>query len=710
MPRDNTVQNEPLEIPLVSFRSRLIRNIGIGLCMGLLGAMAGEVMTVQDGELLIYDWRLRSRPRQERNVLPPVTLVMIDDKVAESIPQYETNKLTHLAQLVRFLRDQGAKVIGLDLMLSGYQEKDEGAKQLQGEIRAAGNVVLSGRSVPKPILGMALGYRTPPGFLIDAAAASGVQHLVIGTFGLVRDAQIRKFLATKDQTNNNFAVLVASLAERQSLPSSFDKLEKTFWTTPFSEETESGTDVQVPINYKGPRSEVGDYSGTFPCLRADLDLLKKVQHLYFSNRIVIVGSARTNENNSFPTPLGVTRTAAQIEMYTAEIMANLVETILEADYIRRFTKVGSVVWLMGVGLLASLLCLNRRLLPVILCILVLTLVLFFYSKHLFNEMNLVTPFFPTLMVPWFTALASIATRVTLDDRQIRLLRDVFGRSVSPAIAQELVLQVSSGRRRSGAGSAHLLSEECACSILFLDVANFTTLSEDMDPAPLFKFTNELLDRLSQCVFDNEGSLIRYTGDGLIALFGRPIIREDHACLACEAALRMQEELHLLNMEREKQGEPTVQIRIGINTGSIMVGLLGSKQRYDYSILGNEVNIAARFERLNKDFGTAILVGEPTVRELRNEFICRPLGSISLKGKTQQVSVYELVCRTGEAIPEYLREFLKLYEAGYLAIRSNRFQEAISAFNNALIYKSDDLATQKLLSRAEERTRTSTSPS
>lgn len=710
MPRDNTPQNEPLEIPLVSFRSRLIRTLGIGLCMGLLGAMASEIMTVQDGELLIYDWRLRNRPLADRSALPPVTLVMIDDRVAEDVPQYEINKLAHLAELVRFLSDRGTKVIGLDLMLFGHEEADEGGRQLRDEIRSAGNVVLSGHTVPDPHLGMGRQDRKSPNFLIEAAAASGLQHLVVGTFGLVRDAHIRKAFVTKDQTNNNFAVLVASLAERQILPSSFAGLEETFWTTPFSEATDSRTDFQIPIGYKGPRSEVGDYNGTFPCLRADLDLLDKVQQLYFKDRIVIVGSARTRENTSYPTPLGVTRATSQVEMYTAEIMANLVETILEADYIRRFTKAGAVLWLLGVGLLASLLCLNRRLLPVILYTLVLTLVLFFFSKHLFNEMNLVTPFFPTLMVPWFTALASIATRVTLDDRQIRLLRDVFGRSVSPAIAQELVYQVSSGRRGGGTGSAHMLSEECACSILFLDVANFTTLSEHLEPAPLFKFTNELLDRLSKCVFDNEGSLIRYTGDGLIALFGRPIVREDHACLACEAALRMQEELHLLNLERTKQGEPTVQIRVGVNTGSIMVGLLGGKQRYDYSILGNEVNIAARFEKLNKDFGTATLVGEPTVRELRNEFICRPLGSISLKGKTQQVSVYELVCRTGEAIPDYLRDFLKLYEEGYIAIRSNRFQEAISAFNNALVYKSDDLATQKLLSRAEERTRTSTSPS
>jgi len=704
MRRGSESITDPIEVPAISFRNRFLRNIGIGLCMGILGAMVGEIMVVQDGELLLYDWRLRNRPRKDTS--HTVALVMIDDKAAGEIPQYETRELSHLAELVDFLNDHGAKAIGLDVMLSGRQLQEEGAQELQTAIRRAGKVIVSGRSFDEPTLGKE--FKKPPNFLVEAAAGNGLQHLEVGAFGLVRDACIRLKMEG-DQTTNSFAVLLVSLAQGRPLPESFARLQKTTWTTPFVKEILPLSERFIRINYRGPRSSVGTVDGTFPCWRADLKTLRKVDSRNFRDRIVIVGSALRAENNSMPTPLGVSRSVAQVEMQTAEVSANLVDTILAGDYIWGLTRTGRIAWFMAVGVVASLLCLTRRLLPVVLGMLVLTLALVHLSNRCFVSQNLVIPFIPTLLVPWFTALPSVATRVTLDDRQIRLLRDVFGRSVSPAIAQELVSRVTTDRGRRGAGGTHLLAEECSCSILFLDVANFTSLSENLDPGLLFKFTNELLDRLSRCVFQCEGSLIRYTGDGLIALFGRPIEREDHALLACEAAVRMHEELSLLNLERKKRGEDLVRIRIGINTGGVMVGLLGGRHRYDYSVLGDEVNVAARFERLNKDFGTTILVGEPTVRELREGFICRPLGSISLKGKTQQVSVYELVCRTGEAIPEYQREFLRLYEAGYTAIRSNRFQEAINAFNNALIFRPDDLATQKLLSRAEERTRTSTSP-
>jgi adenylate cyclase len=559
--------------------------------------------------------------------------------------------------------------------------------------------VLSGKAFPEPVLGQA--SMKPANFLIEAAKGHGLQHLTPGLFGSVREGWIRTSL-TGHQTSNSFAVLVTALKEGGDLPLTFTRLRKTFWSTPYTLEVKPPSEYQLAINYRGPRSAVGTFDGTFPCIRATLASLRAVDSKYLENKIVIVGSAIRVEDNTYPTPYsGITYQPE--EMWTAEIQANLVDTLLTGDYIRFPTTAGKICWLMLVGLLAGLLSINRRVLPVILFLLIYSIVLVYVTDWFFFLNDFSLPLLSTLMVPWLTSLfVAVGTRVAMGDREIQMLREVFGRSVSPAIANELVAKMTGHSSKEKGGQ--LLAEECVGSILFLDVANFTSLSENHPPESLFHFTNQLLDRLSKGVFENEGSLIRYTGDGLIALFGRPIERLDHAGLACEAALRMREELEILNLERRKQGEPSVQIRIGVNTGRIMVGLLGGQQRYDYTALGNEVNIAARFERLNKDFGTSILVGEPTVEQLKDEFICRPLGSISLKGKTEQVPFYELVCRTGEVISDHLKEFLKLYEIGYIALRNNRFQEAIAAFNNALIHKPEDLATQKLLARAEERTR------
>jgi class 3 adenylate cyclase len=668
--------------------------------MGILVAMLGEILLVNNLELLIYDSRVRDKMRPVSNA-SPITLVLIDEESLRSTHATEGITLGFLADLVDVLTQRHAKVIGLDLILSGFKRVDPDAERLMNAIRLARNVVLSGRAFPDPALG--LKNLLPPSFLSDVAKAAGLQHLNPGPFGRVRDGSVRLSL-TGDQKANALAPLLAQAYEERDLPSTFAHLESGSWMTPFTFRSETNrAEVSILVHYQGPRSEVGSLDGTFPCLRADLAGLRTVDDRYLKDRIVIVGSALNYESNRYLTPMGDT------EMWTAEIVANLAETILRGDYLYTLTPPGKILFLMLVGLGASLLCSSRKLLPVMLLILLYSLFLVFFLRNGLAQQNILFPYLPTLLVPWFTAFGSVGARVALDDREIRLLREVFGRSVSPAIAQELVAKIAYEReRKSGKAPSQLLSEECVSSILFLDVANFTPLSETFSPERLFIFTNELLDRLADCVFESKGSLIRYTGDGLIALFGRPIVREDHAYLACEAAMRMQEELNDLNSQRLKRGEPSVQIRIGINTGPMMVGLLGGHQRYDYSVLGNEVNVASRFERLNKDFGTMILVGEETVRELRDEFICRPMGSITLKGKRQQVSVYELVCRTGEAIPDSLRNFLRFYEAGYLAIRSNRVEEAIAAFNQALSFIPGDLATQKLLARAEERTRTGTS--
>jgi class 3 adenylate cyclase/CHASE2 domain-containing sensor protein len=699
MAAKKTQRADPFELPLTSFRSRLFRNIGIGLAMGVLVAFLSEILLITDLELLIYDARLRDRYRHQQ-ASGPITLVLIDEDSLKTTRLTESYSLGFLADLIDVLKQRQARVIGLDLVLSGYKPEDTDADRLKNSIRLAGNVILSGRALPDPALG--LKNLHPPMFLVEAARASGLQHLNVGPYGRVRDGYIRLQL-TGDQKANALGALLAQAYEGGELPKAFPSLHSGSWTTPFTFRDPGRPDASIPINYRGLRSEVGTLDGTFPCLRANLNTLRTIDDRFLKDKIVIVGSALAYEANRYLTPMG------SAEMWTAEIIANMVETILDADFLRFPTTGGRILYLMFISLVAATFCTNRKLLPVMLLMLVYSLFLVFFLRNALYQQNVMLPYLPTLLAPWLTAFGSVGARVALDDREIRLLREVFGRSVSPAIAQELVAKIAYEReKRTPGGPAQLLSEESVCSILFLDVANFTPLSETFSPEKLFVFTNELLDRLADCVFESKGSLIRYTGDGLIALFGRPIVREDHAYLACEGALRMQEELNDLNAQRQRRGEPLVHIRIGINTGPMMVGLLGGHQRYDYSVLGNEVNIAARFERLNKDFGTMILVGEETVRELREEFICRPLGSITLKGKKQQVSVFELVCRTGEAIPDSLRNFLRYYEMGYLAIRSNRIDEAVSSFNQALSFKPDDLATQKLLARAEERTRTGTS--
>lgn len=702
----STQSAAPFEVHLATLRGRLVRNILIGVSIAIGLALLGEIQLVKDGELLVYDWRMKNRPHLINEA--PITLVMLEDDHLEvpGVPGLRRARVEFLAELIRVLAQKQAAIIGLDLVLSDIEENDPHRREIENSVRDAGNVVLSGRVFGVPDLKTV--NRLPPDFLVRNARATGIQHLQIGNFGIVRDSYVRLKLSG-DQSTNSFAVLVAQHFEGDGLPKSLENIKPGMWLSHFNEsELFSASELAMKItneegflaiNYRGPRSQVGSFDGTFVTLPAKINYLKTLDNRFFQNRIVIVGSAETNVRNRFPTPLSIVSGETMNEMWTAEILANMVAMILDGDYIRFPTPLGKIVWLLAIGVLSGFICTNRRLLPVTLLVLILSVALYRYSDSLLYHSEIVLPTLPTLFIPWLTLLGSIGARLALDDREIRLLRETFGRSVSPAIAQELVSKITDeGRKNKPA----LLSEECVGTVLFLDVANFTPLSESVSAERLFMFTNELLDSLAECVFDNHGSLIRYTGDGLIALFGRPIVREDHAILCCEAALSMKERLHRLNEERTMRGEPAVQIRIGVNTGTMIVGLLGGQKRFDYSVLGNEVNVAARFEKLNKDFGTTILVGESTIQETRGEFVSRPLGSISLKGKTKQVAVFELVARKTDPLPEETRFFLEHFASGYRAIRSNRYDEAYNEFALALRYHPKDLAAQKLAVRAKER--------
>ncbi len=692
----------PFEVHLASLKGRLFRNILIGGLIAVSIALLGEIQLVKDGELLVYDWRMKNRPNKINET--PITLVMLEDNYLNmsGVPGLERSRVSYLAELIRILADKKAKVIGLDLVLSDIEEDDPNRRELENSMRDAGNVVLSGRVFGMPDSKINTVNRLPPEFLIRNAKASGIQHLHIGDFGIVRDSYTRLRL-TGSQTTNGFSVLCAQIYEGTDFPQSLARLKDGMWLSHFSAHELAmriGADEGfLAINFRGPRSTIGSFDGTFVCLPGNQNYLKTLDNRYFKDRIVIVGSGQTNVRNRHPTPVSLVSGETQNEMFTAEILANMIATVLEGDYVRFPTPFGKVVWFILIGLVSGFICTNRRLLPVTLLILILSWALYRYSDSLLYHSNILLPTLPTLVIPWLTLLGSIGARVALDDREIRLLRDTFGRSVSPAIAQELVTKIT---EEGGSSKPALLSEECVGSVLFLDVANFTPLSESVSAERLFLFTNELLDSLAECVFENQGSLIRYTGDGLIALFGRPIVREDHAVLACESALSMKERLYLLNEERSMRGEPVVEIRIGINTGTMIVGLLGGQKRFDYSVLGNEVNVAARFEKLNKDFGTTVLVGESTYNDAKNSFYSRPLGSISLKGKTKQVAVHELVARKSDPLPTEMSSFLDHFERGYIAIRNNRYEEAYNEFQLALRYREQDLATQKLLARAKER--------
>jgi len=177
------------------------------------------------------------------------------------------------------------------------------------------------------------------------------------------------------------------------------------------------------------------------------------------------------------------------------------------------------------------------------------------------------------------------------------------------------------------------------TVLFCDIVGFTSLSEKMSPTAVSLLLNDYLSRMTEVVFKYEGTLDKYIGDAIMAVFGAPLDMPDHAGQAIRTALEMRERLHEWNAER-REG-PSLRFRIGINTGKAMAGEIGSENKKEYTVLGDTVNTASRLQS-SVAKPMAIVVGENTFLAARDEFECRPLGPVTLKGKEKEVAVYEVV--------------------------------------------------------------------
>ncbi|MCC6128409.1 MAG: adenylate/guanylate cyclase domain-containing protein, partial [Acidobacteria bacterium] len=178
------------------------------------------------------------------------------------------------------------------------------------------------------------------------------------------------------------------------------------------------------------------------------------------------------------------------------------------------------------------------------------------------------------------------------------------------------------------------------SVLFADIVGFTTAAESMEPEELAKFLTTVFTFAADAIFAQGGTLDKFIGDAVMAFFGAPIYQPDHARRSVAAAARLVENVKAWNAERASRGEPTVGIRIGINTGNVFVGDVGSDKRVDYTVLGNTVNIAARLEE-HVAGPNEIVVGYETAEQAANDFSFEPLGEMKLKGLTRGFRAYRV---------------------------------------------------------------------
>lgn len=473
---------------------------------------------------------------------------------------------------------------------------------------------------------------------------------------------------------------------------------------------------RILVNFRGPQK-------TFPYYSFSDVIDGQVPGDALKDKIVLVGATATGIYDMRATPLGGTFPGI-------EIHANIIDTILRDDYIHRpdWIVVFDILAILMLGIALSIAIPKVR--PLYTALSAIGFIVFYIilNNYIFNHWKM----WLTEVYPIFTIIAVFGSAITFqfmtEEKKKKEIRDAFSRYVSPSLVGEILKDP----KRLVLGG-----EEKRLTVLFSDIRGFTSISETLKPQVLVKLMNDYLTPMTDIVLKNGGTIDKYMGDAIMAFWGAPVWQDDHAHRACRAALEMLEKLSELQMVWGKSGLPKLDIGIGISTGKVTVGNMGSTTRFDYTVMGDTVNLGSRLEGLNKEYGTHIIVPKYTYDDIeeskgdqrerkrrdlsswsakaleqrflkdrraessapKGEFLLRQLDMLKVKGKDSPIKVYELLEKKSDA--SNLKEIVELFEAGLELYRKKEWDRAEACFQNVLKLKADDGPSKTFLFRIKE---------
>ena len=298
-------------------------------------------------------------------------------------------------------------------------------------------------------------------------------------------------------------------------------------------------------------------------------------------------------------------------------------------------------------------------------------------------------------IPAATLVANYAAitsfRMIFEEREKRKIRKTFSQYLSPGVIGLIEKDPQKYIRPGG--------ETKDLTVMFSDIRDFTTLSEGLTADELVHLLNEYLGEMTDVLFRNFGTLDKYIGDAIMAFWGSPYPQDDHAIRACSCALEMSRSLEKLNAKWKDDGRKPISIGIGLNTGPVSVGNMGSDKRLAWTVMGDNVNLASRLEGMTKQYRSQVVISEGTYRQVAKQFVCRDLDRIRVKGKLQPVTIYELLDRAENR--EKYESLLEPFERAMAAYREQNWKEAVLQFGTLLTSFPDDGPTQIFLQRALE---------
>lgn len=590
-----------------------------------------------------------------------ILIVAIDNKSLQEIGRWPWDRKV-FAQLIEKITQAGPAVIGLDVNFPERSNADSD-KQLGQAIKGSGNVVMpieadlayKNRIQAKNLL-------SSIGDISDASLGEGITNTPPDQDGIFRKLPIKIF-AEDGTPLRSFSEIIANKY--------------------FSLKNSKTQDILVDskgymtINYAGkPKS--------FAIISA-IDVLNgKIKNEDIKDKIILIGATAPDLHDEQMVP-----TSGRSPMSGVEIHANAINTIIANNFIKNLNKYWQALIFIIIALLLGLLLSYAKLRngSLIAFAIIITYIL---AAAILIDHGIIVDIFYFLLTVILTFITAVSFKYVFASKEKKFIKETFNRYVSEDIINELIRHPE---------KIKLGGDKKELSILFSDIRGFTSISEKLDPEKMVSLLNRYLTSMSDIIMSNHGVIDKYIGDAIMAFWGAPV-ESDHAELSCRSAISMMKELESKRNEWQKEFGVEINIGIGINTGEVVIGNMGSDKRFDYTVMGDHVNLSSRLEGLTKMYGVPIIVSEYVKNKAGEKYVFRFLDKVAVKGKSEGVKIFELICAQSdltEATSKKIKSFHKAAEYYF----KQEWEKANLAFCNFISQYGNDIAAKLYIERCQK---------
>jgi adenylate cyclase len=589
----------------------------------VLGFFTGLLVDIENKTI---DWRFRFYQKQYKP--SEIVIITVDEASIDRIGRWPWPRKTH-ARLVDFLSSCGARTILFDVLFVDADKIDPASDRALGDATGrAGNVLHEALRVPA-VISLAqkdgttqvmyggFSIKNPIDPVLKKSAMIGFPNIQTDQDGLTR--RLLPFVNEEGVEQDNPFIGLSGAAHYLGIKP--DELLSRL-----------GIDKGEPLllNYLGPSNVFHggkSYKMTtftyFPYYHVFENTGDRKFREAFKDKIVLIGGTA-------PALFDIKITPFDSQCPGIEVVATSIYNFIHKNFIREIPNYVVLLLCLGFGLFSTIIFMRSTpitsglvFLASVFCYFIFCWWLMIFSyKHVEFTMPAVILIFNYTFITLY--------RFITEEKEKRWIKKAFGQYLSPVVINEII---------KNPDSLALGGKRQEMTVLFSDIRGFTTISESSTPEGVVALLNEYLTKMTEVVFRQEGTLDKFIGDAVMAFWNSPVPQADHAKRGVFCAIEMMEELDKLQAKWSSECKVLIDIGIGVNTGDMVVGNLGSIERMDYTVIGDNVNLASRLEGLNKEYKTHIIISDSTYQYVKDFIIARPLGAAKVKGKEKAVEIF-----------------------------------------------------------------------